>query len=167
MTIERNGVKEIRELDLTEENGVITVGDGGTIHLGAGGPEDAPEAEEAPKPSTYLGIAQERASAEVAAQLALDAGTGLVVREVAPESPAALAGLQKDDVLAKLDDQTLKTPQQLQKLVAGHKPGDTVRVVYYRDGKRSEAQVKLAQRPAGEAQVGEAHAEAQLKVEPK
>jgi PDZ domain-containing secreted protein len=84
-------------------------------------------------------------SEELAAQLPVDAGSGLLVRTVLPDSPAAQAGIQKNDVLIKLDDQTLSAPKQLQKLVASRKPGDTVKIIYLRRGQRAEVDAKLAE----------------------
>src|SRR5678809_483964 len=45
----------------------------------------------------YLGIATVEASEALSAQLGVRSGTGLVVTYVAPDSPAAKAGLQKHD----------------------------------------------------------------------
>ena len=64
------------------------------------------------KPSTWLGVAVDSLTDEVAAQLPVDKGTGLLVRHVVPASPAALAGLQDNDVLTLLDNQILVNGDQ-------------------------------------------------------
>src|SRR4051812_46436422 len=46
----------------------------------------------------WLGVSTEEASEVVGAQLGLQPGDGLVVRFVEPDSPAAKAGLQQNDV---------------------------------------------------------------------
>jgi membrane-associated protease RseP (regulator of RpoE activity) len=131
ITIEVNGKKEIREIDLGNATELKIVADGGE-------PLKV-------KRVTYLGVAAEELSEELAAQLAIDPGSGLLVRSVVPESPAAVAGIQKNDVLAKLDDQTLNSPKQLQKLVASRKSGEAVRISYFRRGKLAEVEAKLSE----------------------
>ena len=46
---------------------------------------------------------------------------------VAPESPAAKAGIQKHDVLVELGDQMLVAPTQLRKLIQMQKENDTLK----------------------------------------
>ena len=93
---------------------------------------------------TWLGVAPEEVSEELRAQLPIEPGTGLVVRSVMSDSPAAKAGLQKSDVLVKLDDQLLTNPGQLRTLVAAKKDGDTVKLTYFRRGQQATLDVKLA-----------------------
>jgi len=92
----------------------------------------------------WLGVSIEETSEALAAQLGLNPGEGLIVTYVAPESPAAKADLEKNDVLAKLDDQLLVHPAQLRKLIQMHKAGDTVQIVYYRAAKKHTVRVTLA-----------------------
>src|SRR5438132_1455211 len=58
-------------------------------------------------PVTFLGVVAREASPEVSRQLDLPEGTGMVVELVVPDSAAAKAGIQKYDILTKLDDQLL------------------------------------------------------------
>ena len=53
-------------------------------------------------------------------------GVGLLVNHVVPGSPAKLAGIEKHDVLHRLDDQYLINPPQLAVLIRTREPGDTV-----------------------------------------
>jgi hypothetical protein len=92
----------------------------------------------------FLGVETDSAPGVIAAQLNLPRGTGLVVRHVVPDSPAA-AVLQENDVLTKLDDQILIDAHQLAVLIRNHKEGDEVRLTYLRAGKEATATVKLTQ----------------------
>ena len=92
---------------------------------------------------TWLGVSAEETSEALAAQLSLEKGVGLTVNFVAPESPAAKAGLKKNDVLVKFGEQLLVHPSQLRKLVRTRQEGDAVRVTYYRSGKKESASVTL------------------------
>ncbi len=95
------------------------------------------------KDVAWLGVSTLEASETLSSQLELPAGAGLVITYVAHESGAAKAGLQKHDVLVEFEDQSLVHPAQLRKLVRTHKPGDTIKVAYYRTGKRTTTEVTL------------------------
>jgi hypothetical protein len=97
------------------------------------------------KQVTWLGLATDEASEALISQLRLDPGVGLIVTYVAPDSPAAKAGLQKNDVLVEFDGQALVHPSQLRKLVHVRKDGDAIKLVYYRAGKKDSASVTLSQ----------------------
>ncbi len=100
---------------------------------------EAAEPDRSGKESPWLGLSTEETSEVLAAQLGLNAGEGLTVTYVAPDSPAAKAGLQKNDVLVEFDGQLLVLPAQLRKLIRLHKEGDTLKLVYYRSGKKETA----------------------------
>jgi hypothetical protein len=92
---------------------------------------------------TWLGIAAEPVGDEVRAQLPLQRGEGLSVRHVAPESPAAKAGIAEHDILTRLDDQILVSADQLRSLVKMRKPGDSVKLTYLRKGEKMDATATL------------------------
>ena len=99
------------------------------------------------KDHAWLGVAIEEASETLGEQLGLDAGVGLVVTHVSADSPAAKAGLKKNDVLIELDGQSLVHPAQLRKLVQARKPGDKVKLVFHRDGKKQTESAALEKAP--------------------
>jgi len=101
------------------------------------------------KDQAWLGVAIEEGSEALASQLGLAPGAGLVVTYVTPDSPAAKAGLQKNDVLVELESQLLVHPAQLRKLVQARKEGDTVELVFYRAGKKQTASATVGKAPAG------------------
>ena len=103
------------------------------------------EKNRAPSP-TWLGVAISEAPAEISARLPIEPGTGLVVGEVIADSPAAIAGLQRDDVLARLNDRTLVTVKQLQTLVMHRKPGDQVEIIFFRKGEKRKVVAVLLTR---------------------
>ncbi|PYL12026.1 MAG: hypothetical protein DMF48_03945, partial [Verrucomicrobia bacterium] len=62
--------------------------------------------EKRPKvPVTYLGVDTSQVPTVVSEQLGLAKGFGLVVDYVEPNSPAATAGVQQNDILKMLNDQ--------------------------------------------------------------
>lgn len=100
----------------------------------------------------WLGVSTTEASEALSSQLDLGAGVGLVITYVVPESPAAKAGLRKNDVLTRFDDQTLVHPAQLRKLVRVHHDGSVVKLDLYRAGKPETASVTLGKTHARAAQ---------------
>ena len=100
------------------------------------------------KDRTWLGVGVEEASEALADQLGLDPGVGLVVTHVSADSPAAKAGLKRNDVLIELEGQSLVHPAQLRKLVQARKPGEKVKLVFYRGGKKHTESASLEQAPA-------------------
>jgi hypothetical protein len=96
-----------------------------------------------PRDVAWLGVSTTEASEALSAQLDLAPGVGLVVSYLSPGGPAAKAGLKKNDVLVRFEDQSLVHPSQLRKLVRAHKAGDTATLTYYRAGKEQQASVAL------------------------
>jgi major membrane immunogen (membrane-anchored lipoprotein) len=73
----------------------------------------------------------------------LPKGQGVLVEQVAKDSPAAKAGLQAHDILLNFGDQKLYAPEQLVKLVRHDKPGQVVAVDFLRGGKKMSCNITL------------------------
>ena len=93
---------------------------------------------------TWLGVTVNEAPDVLSSQLGLDPGVGLVVTYVMTNSPAAKAGLQKNDVLVEFNGQSLVHPAQLRKLVQVRKEGEVVKLMFYRAGKKQTVSATLA-----------------------
>ena len=92
----------------------------------------------------YLGVATVPVEPVAAYQLNLPEGIGLAVMEVA-EDGVVKGKLVEHDILQKLDDQILTSPEQLAVLVRSHKPGDTVKLSVIRKGKDEVLKVTLGE----------------------
>ena len=103
------------------------------------------------KDVAWLGVAVEEISDALSSQLGLEPGEGLTVDLLAEGSPAAKADLRKHDVLVDLDGQMLVDPHQFRKLVRMHAEGDTVKLTYYRGGRKQTISVKLSKNSVEEA----------------
>jgi hypothetical protein len=107
------------------------------------------------EPVTFLGLEVAPVDEALAAQLKLPPDHGLVVRFVVPDSPAAAAGVQKHDVLTRLDDQLLIAPRQLSALVRARKEGDSIKLTYIRAGAEARAAATLVKRVPPPAPPGD------------
>ncbi len=70
-------------------------------------------------------------------------GEGVVVSQVAPNSPAANAGLKPGDLVVKIDGGEFRRAGRLTDLLGGKRPGDTLLVTVHRDGKDVELKATL------------------------
>src|SRR5213080_5307053 len=103
--------------------------------------------EKAPKvPMTFLGVETSQVPAVVSEQLGLPKGLGLVVDYIVPNSPAASAGVQQNDILKMLNDQILMEPTQLRKLLQTFSEGTEVTLTILRKGQEQKITVKLAKK---------------------
>lgn len=92
-----------------------------------------------------LGISIEDVNAADAEVYRLPAVTGAEIISVAPNTPAASAGLQMGDVIIAIEGEPIHTVAELQARVARFSPGDRVRVNYIRYGARMETTVQLGE----------------------
>lgn len=97
-------------------------------------------------PVTYLGVDTSQVPTVVSEQLGLAKGFGLVVDYVEPNSPAAAAGVQQNDILKMLNDQILIEPSQLRKLLQTFPEGTEVTLTVLRKGQEQKLTVKLAKK---------------------
>jgi len=97
-------------------------------------------------PVTFLGVETSEVPNVVSAQLGLVKGFGPVVDYVVPDSPAAAAGLQQNDIIKMLNDQILTEPDQLAKLLRSYSEGTSVTLKLLRESKEQKVSVKLAKR---------------------
>jgi serine protease Do len=103
--------------------------------------------EKGPKvPVTYLGVDTSQVPTVVSDQLGLAKGFGLVVDYVEPNSPAATAGVQQNDILKMLNDQILIEPSQLRKLLQTFPEGTEVTLIVLRKAQEQKLTVKLARK---------------------
>ena len=68
---------------------------------------------------------------------------GVAVIEVVSSSPAAKAGLQKGDIITKLNDEKVSSVAKLRYELYKHSPGDKIDITYNRDGKEYTTQITL------------------------
>lgn len=93
----------------------------------------------------FLGLQVQGMSPKIAAALQLDVQVGVMVRDISIDGPAAHAGIQRGDLIVKLNDQTIDTFERLMQVSEGLKPGQTIALEIRRQGEK-----KLLQLTVGE-----------------
>ena len=95
-----------------------------------------------------IGVSIGDAKADDAKAAGLDRVTGVLVGGYAPgESPARDAGIQAGDVIIAADGKPVDRVSTLQRIVRGHKPGETVGFDVMRFGTKKTFRVKLTEAP--------------------
>lgn len=69
-----------------------------------------------------------------------------ITEEVSKESAAGKAGLEKGDIITKLDDAKIDGPKTLYEAVNSKKPNDQVKISYKRNGKNKTTKAVLQER---------------------
>jgi Do/DeqQ family serine protease len=94
-----------------------------------------------------LGLTVEPLTPETAQQNRLPVRSGLLVTEVAPGSPGAMAGIKPGDAILEVNRRPVADAAALRQIAAALKPGESVPVYLQRGGGRSEYVMLTAPRP--------------------
>jgi serine protease Do len=95
----------------------------------------------------FLGIEYRDLEPEIASTFGLPVQQGVIVAAVAPQSPAAGAGLRRGDIITRVDDVPVAHGGDLRRALRARSPGDEVTLTVLRESKRFTAQVRLADTP--------------------
>ncbi len=71
------------------------------------------------------------------------ADNGVEIQSITKESGAEKAGLKKGDVITKIDNKKIESPDELSETIQDHKPGDKVTVTFLRDKKEQKVTAEL------------------------
>jgi len=107
-------------------------------------PQPPPPARFVEKP--YMGFDGQDIEPDVAKLLKLKTKTGVLVTDVRDGSPAAIAGLQKNDVVVALDDDEIDSFETLKKALGKKKPNQVVTVTVMRGDEKKKLKVALGTR---------------------
>lgn len=90
-----------------------------------------------------LGVNIQNISSELAKTLELDEATGVIVSNVRKDSAAEKAGIERGDVIIKINDEKVEDGNFLRNKVASTKPGSNVVITVIRDKEEKEIKVTL------------------------
>ena len=110
----------------------------------------------------YIGVTSQALYPQLAEKLGLDTTFGGLLAKVVPGGPAEKAGLEGGDkevkfqagqystggdVILEVDGHKVIRPDDLARLVASKKPGETVAMTVLREGEKKQIEVTLGKRP--------------------
>ena len=95
----------------------------------------------------YMGIGYVPLNPGTAAQMSVSTEQGAVVQRVEPNSPAAQAGIQTQDVITAVDGKPLKDESALPAAISQRKPGDKVTLTILRGGQTMQIPMTLGEMP--------------------
>jgi S1-C subfamily serine protease len=70
-------------------------------------------------------------------------GEGVRIADLSSDSPAANAGLQKGDVIIKIGQYKVTNLGDYSDALKNFKPGDSVELIYLREGKENKTKIEL------------------------
>jgi len=82
----------------------------------------------------WLGVSISTVTPAIAEALGLDEARGALVQDPQPDSPAAMAGVHRRDVILSVNGTDIDDADELSRLIAGLDPGDQVALEIVRDG---------------------------------
>jgi S1-C subfamily serine protease len=112
----------------------------------------------------YIGVTSQALYPQLARKLGLDTSYGGLVSEVVPGGPAEKAGIEGGDekltfqagqyrtggdVILAVDGQKIVETEDLSRVIAEHKPGETVTLTILRGNQHEQVDVTLGKRPGG------------------
>lgn len=95
----------------------------------------------------YLGVGMVPVNQEVSEKFKVPFGSGVLVEKVFPDSPAALAKVEPDDIIVKLDGKLVHSARELQGAVEQLQIGKKYPLVVLRKGKEVDLTIEAKEMP--------------------
>ncbi len=90
-----------------------------------------------------LGVQIQPVTEELAQSMSLSSEKGALVAQVQPDSPALAAGIKSGDVIKSVDGKTVDSIRDLTRMISAVKPGTSVKLDLWRDGKDMTVTAKV------------------------
>jgi len=112
---------------------------------------------------SFLGVYAEDVNKENMARYGLRDARGVAITQVIKDSPAEKAGLRKDDVIVRFEDDSVTSVRKLNRLVSEVAPDQTVKLRISRGGGEQEVAVTIGKRNQSINAMGDWHSLDKLK----
>lgn len=96
----------------------------------------------------WLGVSIQDITPELASAFRLEGTEGSLITGVMPGTPAEKYGIQKGDVIIKINDTSIRDSNHLRHEIANARANATVRLSLIREGRRRQLTIKLGERPS-------------------
>ncbi|WP_338873800.1 Do family serine endopeptidase [Spirosoma sp. SC4-14] len=97
----------------------------------------------------YLGIIPIELNSTVAKEKGAKVGRGIYVETLVDNGAAKSAGLEKGDVIVKMEGQSLDSDAQMREIIGRRRPGDIINVTVNRNGTERDFKIELRNRNGG------------------
>ncbi len=99
----------------------------------------------------FLGVSMVSVKDEpkMAKGLGWESYLGVIVQRILPESPADRAGLQKSDIIMRINEEEVRDTDALINSIGELSPGATISIALWRGGAEQSIEVTLDRQPAG------------------
>lgn len=91
----------------------------------------------------YLGVNPQPLTPELAEEFGIPDERGALINAVVPGSPADTAGLQRGDVIVKVDDRPVTDHHSLRLMISQMRPNSSHAIEFYRDGELQNLEIEL------------------------
>ena len=95
----------------------------------------------------FLGIGQVDITPALAQNFSLPTDKGIGINSVSPDGPAARAGLRSGDIIISIGSMSINNSFDLIKALTTFRPGQSVKVDFFRDSIKMSKEVVLGERP--------------------
>ncbi|HEY0304951.1 MAG TPA: trypsin-like peptidase domain-containing protein [Longimicrobiales bacterium] len=92
-----------------------------------------------------IGIQHQEIDGAMARQFRLPVTQGLLVTLVGPNTPAAAAGIQRGDIITRMDNTPIRNSGDLRRFMRGRRPGDVVTIEVLRPQGTARVRVRLGE----------------------
>jgi S1-C subfamily serine protease len=99
---------------------------------------------------SFLGVEYRDVDPEMADQFRLSVREGIVIASVSPGTPAQRAGIERGDIITRVDETPIKQGGDLRRILRERRPGDTVRITVARGSTTHVMTARLVETPPGE-----------------
>lgn len=106
----------------------------------------------------YLGVLPIELNSKVAKEKNVKVGRGIYLDNVVDNGAAKAAGLQKGDVIVKMEGQPVDSDAQMREIIGRRRPGDVINVTVNRGGDERDFKVELRNRNGGRDVIKKAEA---------
>jgi serine protease Do len=96
----------------------------------------------------FLGVVSGEVPAVLVDQLNLKNGEGVLIRALAPDSPAARAGITTNDVITKISGQPVGSPKEISAQISTHQPDESIKIELIHKGQPTTLDITLGNKPA-------------------
>jgi serine protease Do len=96
----------------------------------------------------FIGVQIQPVTAEIADAIGLRQASGALVADATGDGPASRAGIRRGDTITAIDGRPVKDARDLTRRIAEVKPGDSVKVTIWREGRERSISLQVGRQPA-------------------